>query len=60
MASGTEYLSAMKPKAASSSAVRFACGALSPGGVSVGTRTSSCRKVVSSTKWASIQASSFS
>jgi hypothetical protein len=48
----------MKPKPASRSAVRAACGALSPGGVSVGTRTSACRNAVSSAKWASIQRSS--
>ena len=50
--------SASKPKARSSSAVRSACGALLPGGVSVGTRTSDCRKRTCSSKWASTQASS--
>jgi len=57
---GTECFSASKPNAFSRSAARSACGALLPGGVSVGTRTSSCRKRTSSSKWASIQASSAS
>jgi hypothetical protein len=50
----------LEAEACSSSAVRSACGALLPGGVSVGTRTSSCRKRTSSSKCASIQASSLS
>ncbi len=50
-------VSASKPKSLSRVAVRSACGALLPGGVSVGTRISSCRKRICSSKCASIHAS---
>ena len=50
----TDYLPAEEV-----TAVRCACGALLPGGVSVGTRTRACRKRTSSSKCASIQASSW-
>ena len=43
---------------AAMAAARSACGVLLPGGVSVGTRMSSCRNFTCSSKWASIQASS--
>ena len=52
--------SATRPNSASSSAVRSACGALRPGGVSVGTCTRACRKRTSSAKCASTQRSSCS
>ena len=51
---GTACCSACQPKVDRSSAVRSACGALLPGGVSVGTCTRACRKRTSSSKWASI------
>jgi hypothetical protein len=52
-ASGTSWAWAGMSNAASSSRVRSACGVLFPGGVSVGTRTSACRKRTCSSKWAS-------
>jgi hypothetical protein len=50
-------LDGVKPKAPSSSAALSACGALLPGGVSVGTRTSACRKRTSSSKRRSMASS---